>query len=44
MDLTWYFIFSGFLFGIYSAIHNMYVVYAKKVDMIILQFFLILYS
>ena len=28
--LTWYFIFSGFLFGIYSAIHNIYVVYVKK--------------
>lgn len=28
--LTWYFIFSGFLFGIYSAIHNTYVVYVKK--------------
>ena len=27
---TWYFIFSGFLFGIYSAIHNIYVVYVKK--------------
>ena len=27
---TWYFIFSGFLFGIYSAIHNVYVVYVKK--------------
>ena len=28
--LTWYFIFSGFLFGIYSAIHNIYVLYIKK--------------
>ena len=28
--LTWYFIFSGFLFGIFSAIHNIYVVYVKK--------------
>ena len=28
--LTWYFIFSGFLFGIYSAIHNIYVAYVKK--------------
>lgn len=28
--LTWYFIFSGFLFGIYSAIHNWYVLYVKK--------------
>jgi membrane protein involved in D-alanine export len=28
--LTWYFIFSGFLFGIYSAVHNIYVVYVKK--------------
>lgn len=28
--LTWYFIFSGFLFGIYSSIHNAYVLYAKK--------------
>jgi len=28
--LNWYFIFSGFLFGIYSAIHNIYVVYVKK--------------
>ena len=27
---TWYFIFSGFLFGIYSAVHNIYVVYVKK--------------
>jgi membrane protein involved in D-alanine export len=27
---TWYFIFSGFLFGLYSAIHNIYVVYVKK--------------
>ena len=27
---TWYFIFCGFLFGIYSAIHNIYVVYVKK--------------
>ncbi len=27
---TWYYIFSGFLFGIYSAIHNSYVVYIKK--------------
>ena len=27
---SWYFIFSGFLFGIYSAIHNIYVVYVKK--------------
>ena len=27
---TWYFIFSGFLFGIFSAIHNIYVVYVKK--------------
>ncbi|MFX4241756.1 MBOAT family O-acyltransferase [Aliarcobacter butzleri] len=28
--LTWYFIFSGFLFGIYSSIHNAYVLYVKK--------------
>jgi len=28
--LTWYYIFSGFLFGIYSATHNTYVVYVKK--------------
>ena len=28
--LTWYFIFSGFLFGIYSSIHNSYVLYIKK--------------
>ena len=28
--LTWYFIFSGFLFGIYSSIHNWYVLYVKK--------------
>ena len=28
--LTWYFIFSGFLFGIYSSIHNWYVLYLKK--------------
>lgn len=28
--LTWYFIFSGFLFGLYSAIHNWYVLYVKK--------------
>ncbi len=28
--LTWYYIFSGFLFGIYSAIHNWYVLYVKK--------------
>ncbi len=28
--LTWYYIFSGFLFGIYSAIHNTYVVHVKK--------------
>ena len=28
--LTWYFIFSGFLFGVYSAIHNWYVLYVKK--------------
>jgi membrane protein involved in D-alanine export len=28
--LNWYFIFSGFLFGIYSSIHNSYVLYVKK--------------
>jgi membrane protein involved in D-alanine export len=28
--LTWYYILSGFLFGIYSAIHNSYIVYVKK--------------
>ena len=28
--LTWYYIFSGFLFGVYSAIHNWYVLYVKK--------------
>lgn len=28
--LTWYFIFSGFLFGVYSSIHNSYVLYVKK--------------
>lgn len=28
--LTWYFIFSGFLFGIYSSIHNAYILYVKK--------------
>lgn len=28
--LTWYFILSGFLFGLYSAIHNIYIVYVKK--------------
>ena len=28
--LNWYFIFSGFLFGIYSSIHNSYVLYTKK--------------
>ena len=28
--LTWYFIFSGFLFGIYSSIYNWYVLYVKK--------------
>jgi len=28
--LTWYYIFSGFLFGIYSAIHNSYVWYVRK--------------
>jgi len=28
--LTWYYIFSGFLFGLYSAIHNSYVLYVKK--------------
>lgn len=28
--LTWYFILSGFLFGIYSSIHNSYVLYIKK--------------
>lgn len=28
--LTWYFIFSGFLFGVYSSIHNSYVLYIKK--------------
>jgi len=33
--LTWYYMFSGFLFGIYSTIHNSYVVYVKRggVDM-----------
>lgn len=28
--LTWYYIFSGFLFGLYSAIHNCYVLYVRK--------------
>ncbi len=28
--LTWYYIFSGFLFGIYSTVHNSYVLYVKK--------------
>ena len=28
--LTWYYIFSGFLFGVYSAIHNSYVTYVRK--------------
>ncbi|MFV7790213.1 MBOAT family O-acyltransferase [Aliarcobacter lanthieri] len=28
--LTWYFIFSGFLFGVYSSIHNTYILYLKK--------------
>lgn len=28
--LTWYYILSGFLFGIYSAIHNSYVTYVRK--------------
>jgi membrane protein involved in D-alanine export len=28
--LTWYYIFSGFLFGMYSTIHNSYVVYVKR--------------
>lgn len=27
---TWYFIFSGFLFGIYSATHNTYIMYIRK--------------
>jgi len=28
--LTWYYIFSGFLFGLYSALHNIYVVHVRK--------------
>src|SRR5574344_727985 len=30
LELPWYFILSGFLFGIYSSIHNSYVLYIKK--------------
>jgi membrane protein involved in D-alanine export len=36
---TWYYIFSGFLFGLYSAIHNTYVVYVKKGGYDIFSFF-----
>lgn len=28
--ITWYYIFSGFLFGVYSAIHNIYVYNVRK--------------
>ena len=28
--LTWYYILSGFLFGLFSAIHNTYVIHVKK--------------
>ena len=27
---TWYYIFSGFLFGLYSVMHNTYVIYVRK--------------
>ena len=37
--LNWYFIFSGFLFGIYSSIHNSYVLYVKKVGYDYFSFF-----
>ena len=37
--LTWYYIFSGFLFGIYSAVHNWYVLYVKKGGTDIFAFF-----
>ena len=37
--LTWYYIFSGFLFGIYSAVHNTYMVHIKKGGYDIFSFF-----